>query len=300
MEQFYPHKRNYEVKVGIIVVIALLSLLLGYSWLKDYFSLKSYTQIKISFMNANDLKPGDVVTVRGVEKGHVKSLEVDNERVLVVALVKLKQPLREGTRYSVREGDLMGKRQLEILPGTGQNYLDLNLVQNGDESSGLMDLISNLNRTVISLDNLASRFTKENGLISNIESTVANSEKMAANANQVILKNSENVTIVLQNLLKTSRELSNLLEQNKSSINESLALAPEVLDKLNRNLSSFEQVTNNFVEISNKLNTGEGSMQKLMNDKEFYNSLLKTTQELDSLLQDVKANPKRYFKIKVF
>jgi phospholipid/cholesterol/gamma-HCH transport system substrate-binding protein len=300
MEQFYPHKRNYEAKVGIIAVIALLSLVLGYSWLKDYFALKDYSQIKISFSNANDLKPGDVVTVRGVEKGHVKSLEVGTDRVVVVALVKLNEPLKEGSHYSVREGDLMGKRQLEIMPGTGQDPIDLAQIQIGDESSGLMDLISNLNTTINTIDNLVSRFTKDKGLISNIESTVASSEKVVSNANEVILKNSENVTVVLQNLLKTSKELSNLLEHNKTSINKSLELAPEVLDKMNKNLSSLEKITENFVQISDKLNTGDGSVQHLMNDKEFYKTLLKTTQELDSLLIDVKANPTRYFKVKVF
>jgi len=300
MEQFYPQKRNYEVRVGIIAFIALLSLVLGYSWLKDYFSLKSYTQLKISFANANDLKPGDVVTVRGVEKGHVKSLDVEADRVVVTVLVKLKQPLKVGTHYSVREGDLMGKRQLEILPGSGVNLIKLDEIQYGDESSGLMDLISNLNSTIITMDNLVARFTKDKGLIANLESTVANSEKVVDNANQVILKNSESVTVVMQNLLKTSRELSNLLETNKASINKSFALAPEVLEKLNRNLSTLEQVTTNIAQISEKLNTGDGSVQKLMNDKEFYRTLLKTTQELDSLLQDVKAHPTRYFKVKVF
>jgi phospholipid/cholesterol/gamma-HCH transport system substrate-binding protein len=300
MEQFYPHKRNYEVRVGIITVIALLSLVLGYSWLKDYFALKDYTQVKISFANANDLKPGDAVTVRGVEKGHVKSLDVEPGHVLVVALVKLTQPLREGTHYSVREGDLMGKRQLEIMPGSGQNLINLKDVQYGDESSGLMDLVTNLNTTIVTLDNLVSRFTQKDGLISNLESTVASSEEVVSNANQVILKNSESVTVVLHNLLKTSKELSNLLEQNKEAINKSFDLAPEVLGKMNKNLTSLEQITDNFVQISNKLNTGDGSVQRLMNDKEFYKTLLKTTQELDSLLIDVKAHPTRYFKVKVF
>ncbi len=300
MEQFYPHKKNYEIKVGIIAVIALLSVALGYSWLKDYFSYKQYSQLKISFSDANDLQPGDAVTIRGVEKGRVKSLEVEEDHVLVVALVKLKQPLREGTHYTVREGDLMGKRQLEIMPGTGMKLINLAQIQAGDDSSGLMDLVSNLNETIVIMDDLVSRFSKQNGLFSNIESTVSSSEKVVANANDVILKNSENVTIVMQNLLKTSRELSTLIDQNKTSINKSLSLAPEVLDKMNKNLSSLEKITTNFAQISDRLNTGDGSVQRLMNDKEFYKALLKTTQQVDSLLQDVKAHPSRYFKVKVF
>lgn len=300
MEQYYLHKRNYEIKVGIVAVIALLSLVLGYSWLKDYFELRNYTTIKISFISVDDLKPGDAVLLRGVEKGRVKSLEVEPGRVIVTALVKLQDPLHEGTTYAVREGDLMGKRQLEILPGDGSSILDITQVQNGDESSGLMDLISNLNTMLNTLDNLVTRFTKDNGLISNLENTVASSEKVAANANQIILKNSEGITVVMHNLMKTSQELSDILDENKSSINKSIALAPDVLDKLNKNLDSLEVITGNFVQISNKLNKGDGTVQKLMNDEELYKSLMKTTTELESLLKDIKAHPTRYFKIKVF
>ncbi|HNX00424.1 MAG TPA: MlaD family protein [Candidatus Cloacimonadota bacterium] len=300
MEEYYLHKRNYEIKVGIIAVIALLSMLLGYSWLKDYFNMRSYTTLKISFSSVDDLKPGDAVLVRGVEQGRVKSLEVETDKVVVTVLVKLKNPLREGTRYAVREGDLMGKRQLEILPGSEDKLVDITKVQYGDSTSGLMDLISSLNYTMVEVNSLVDRFSKDNGLIANLEATVASSENVAANANQVILKNSESVTMVMQNLLKTSRELSSIIESNKGSINKSLALAPDVLEKLNKNLDSLEVITGNVIQFSNNLSKGDGSVQKLMNDKEFYQSLMKTSQELESLLKDIKANPKRYFKIKVF
>ena len=195
---------------------------------------------------------------------------------------------------------MMGKRQLEILPGSEDKLVDITKVQYGDSTSGLMDLISSLNYTMVEVNSLVDRFSKDNGLIANLEATVASSENVAANANQVILKNSESVTMVMQNLLKTSRELSSIIESNKGSINKSLALAPDVLEKLNKNLDSLEVITGNVIQFSNNLSKGDGSVQKLMNDKEFYQSLMKTSQELESLLKDIKANPKRYFKIKVF
>jgi phospholipid/cholesterol/gamma-HCH transport system substrate-binding protein len=48
------------------------------------------------------------------------------------------------------------------------------------------------------------------------------------------------------------------------------------------------------------INEGKGTVGALMEDKELYDSLVKATSNLSLLLEDLKANPKRYVHFSLF
>ena len=50
----------------------------------------------------------------------------------------------------------------------------------------------------------------------------------------------------------------------------------------------------------NKINKGNGNLGLLINDDKLYYNLEKSTKSLDSLINDIKANPKRYINVSVF
>ena len=48
------------------------------------------------------------------------------------------------------------------------------------------------------------------------------------------------------------------------------------------------------------MQNGSGTIGKLLQNDSLYNSLNKTTANLDSLITELKRNPKRYFSFSVF
>ena len=58
--------------------------------------------------------------------------------------------------------------------------------------------------------------------------------------------------------------------------------------------------THKLNQVISGINNGEGSLGKLAKDEELYNNLNKTSQNLNSLILDLKENPKRYINISVF
>ena len=52
--------------------------------------------------------------------------------------------------------------------------------------------------------------------------------------------------------------------------------------------------------IVNKIKTGEGSIGLLVNDDKLYNNLKSSSANLDKLVIDLKANPKRYVHFSIF
>ena len=49
-----------------------------------------------------------------------------------------------------------------------------------------------------------------------------------------------------------------------------------------------------------KVDSGPGSVAKLINDPGAYNDVRAVLQRMDSLLADIKKNPKRYINVKIF
>jgi phospholipid/cholesterol/gamma-HCH transport system substrate-binding protein len=300
MERYYLKKRSYELKVGIVTMIALVSLILGYAWLKDYFGMLRYTHLSISFAHAGGLKPGDPVMIMGVTSGRVENLAIRGNRVIIKILAELEQPLHTGTRFVIREGNLMGGHEMDILPGTGDSLLAVDQIQKGDAVPGLSDLITQITTTMQVVDNIIYRFQQKDGLYSKLESAVASSQTVVSNANKVLLQNSEDMRTVLQNLARTSKELNSILLANRASIDNTITQAPLVMQKLDNNLQTIQKITTDLGVLTDKMNKGDGSLQRLVNEKDLYNSLLQSSKDMEKLLQDVKKNPQRYFRIRVF
>jgi len=59
-------------------------------------------------------------------------------------------------------------------------------------------------------------------------------------------------------------------------------------------------IVKNFRDLSTKLVEEDSSFNKIITEKELYEKLLKSAVSLDSLLIDIKKNPGKYFKVKVF
>lgn len=66
-----------------------------------------------------------------------------------------------------------------------------------------------------------------------------------------------------------------------------------IMDRLDRNLQALEEVTD-------RIRKGEGTAGKLVSDKELYDRLNRVVEDVDTLVKDVKENPKRYLKFSVF
>jgi phospholipid/cholesterol/gamma-HCH transport system substrate-binding protein len=52
--------------------------------------------------------------------------------------------------------------------------------------------------------------------------------------------------------------------------------------------------------VANKVNHGDGTLGKLVNDKQLYENTSATMDSLRALISDIKKNPKKYVKIGIF
>jgi phospholipid/cholesterol/gamma-HCH transport system substrate-binding protein len=103
-----------------------------------------------------------------------------------------------------------------------------------------------------------------------------------------------NLQDISENLKKSNVKITNTLD-NLSSFSDSLSKT-EIKNTVN-NANDLISETNILMQ---KLNQNQGTAGKLINEDSVYISLQKTMRDLDNLLIDLKANPKKYVHFSVF
>ena len=69
---------------------------------------------------------------------------------------------------------------------------------------------------------------------------------------------------------------------------------------LQTTVANVNEITDNLIKFSDQLNNQSSTLGQLTGDSELYNRLNNVTANIDSLVLDIKKNPKRYINIKVF
>ena len=99
--KFYQDKRSVEFKVGLFTLLAIIILVLGYSWLMEVMENRKYTEIEVKFENAGNIEQGSAVSILGVKKGRVKDISIASDGVTLNLQVELDFPLKENLKNYV-------------------------------------------------------------------------------------------------------------------------------------------------------------------------------------------------------
>lgn len=300
-----------EVKIGASVLIALLALVFGINYLKGVNLFKAANYYYASYTNVAGLSQSAPVTVNGYKVGLVREIayEYDNPGHVRVEL-SLDRQLRvpEGTQAAIVT-DMLGTSTIELRMGTSSKYLEIGENLEGVEGSGLMDKVtSELLPTVMQIaphiDSLVVALTavaSDPALLSSVrrlDVIMANLETSTTQLNAAMkgvpaIVNNANTT--MSNVKEISADIAQV-SKALAAISDDLKDMP--LDSTMRNIN---RITANLDEATSKLNSTNSSLGLLLNDPALYNNINNSAAHIDSILIDVKKQPKRYIpSIKIF
>lgn len=300
MTSFYKDQRKIELRVGILVIITLIILIVGYAWLKNVLQLKAMNEIKVKFANAQGLEIGDKVSVNGMEAGRVTEIAQLADGVIVQSKLKLDFPIRKGARFIIQDSNLMGGKQLEILNSFDGDPIDANQIQVGENSFGMTSLLASASITMQQINILLTELNKPTGVISQINTAFGETKNTLGKVNTAIDGSRDNLNNVLKHISSSAQQLSELISHNKANLNKAVEMTPELILKAQATLDSLQTASNSLQTAVKDMTKGGGTVQKLVSDDKLYQNLLSSSAKLDSLLVDIKKNPTRYFKVKVF
>ena len=290
-------KIKKETKIGLTGAIALVLLFLGINFLKGAKLFSTQNTYYIRFSNAKALSKNSTVYADGYDVGRVSNILYDYDRPgQVLVAIEVERGLRIPRGSSARLDEaVLGGCTLNLLLTTNLTdaYHPGDTIQ-GSDANGLL--------------------SKAADMMPQIEQTVARVDSLLASLNrlvesphvQAILQNTEEVTAHLN---QSSQQLNSLLKNDVPQMTSTFNRAGENVVTLTENLNQLQlQATldsvNTAVGSLHKLlaqaQDPDGTLGRMMNDPTLYNNLNHTIQSADSLVTDLKTNPKRYVHFSVF
>lgn len=307
-------RRRDEVIVGIFVTVTLIVAVVGTLWLAHRGFTRSYPMYA-RFAWGSNLKVGQPVLLAGVQVGYVDGVRLNPEGFLDVTLsVDKKWKIPKGTTALVQNEGFFGDKSVALLPclkpvashdanapaplchpNTFMAAGDT--LPAGRPAPSMDDVITRVDSMSLALGQIVQsvrlQMVQEGGL-ADLRKTIASTNALVTQLNLVAAEQSRGLTRTLDALHRSVSAIdSAALDSTVHNVQASSANLAAMTRTLNETSTRLDRVMT-------KVETGNGTVAKLLDDPGVYYELRGSLSRLDSLLADIKANPKRYINVKVF
>ena len=296
-----------EIKAGLIVVLGITALIMGFSYLKSNSLLGKSTTLHAVYDHVGGLQSGTAVSLNGFSVGTIDDIAFLDEtgKLMVAFTITTDLPIPADSKAELYDTSVLGGKGLQIVLGTPGSAI----AQNGDTLTsivkvGMTDRITELmepleakvNSAIVETDLLMKNLNQllDTDSQALLRETLNNFSETSASLKMITQNVSENLTAnekALGTILESTAELTS----NLSSVSETLndADLQGLIADLNTSVSATK-------EILEGVKNGEGSVGQIFTNQELYLSLQENLSQLEWLLQDLRLNPKRYLSVSVF
>ena len=314
-------KISNETKIGALASVAIVLLILGFSFLKGTNIFKTGDFIYAEFADAKGIKVSTPVNVNGLQIGSVYQIENKDK---TLRSIKITIKLNNGEyqipddSYAVVNANPLGISSVNIVLGNSTTFIKDNSTIKTQEAGGILASITN--SVTPAVDQLKTTFHTVDSTLKNINSVFdANAKNNLQNTIANINKLTASLIVSAASIEKMLTEQSGSIAKSMDNLNSFTQNLAANNDKITNTISNIEKTTENLsqadiagsvkslkdaiVKINDvlaKMDSKEGSLGLLMNDKTLYNNLTNTVRSANILLDDLRTHPKRYVNISVF
>lgn len=292
-----------EVIIGLCVAVAILILCFGIEFLKGINVFKPANFYIAVYENVEGLEVAAPVTIDGYKVGQVREINFDYEnpgKIEVLLAVNKQLHLPVDSKALIGSTLLSGS-YVEIKMGQSSEMLPLG----GEIMSGTSpDLMATITDEV--LPSVSSIMPKIDSLLLSVNRLASDPALLASVRNlETITDNmsaaSRNLNIMMQRQVPGLLNGANSAVTNLDSITKNLNLLSQELNRLplDQTVENVNGLTANLVKFTGNLNNPNSTLGELTQDSELYDRINRLTADIDSLILDIKKNPKRYISIKL-
>tara|TARA_B100000424_G_scaffold65472_1_gene48233 strand:- start:492 stop:1406 length:915 start_codon:yes stop_codon:yes gene_type:complete len=296
-----------EIKAAFFVLSTILLFIFGFNYLKGSSILDKQKTIYAVYDEVDGLLVGANVMINGLSIGNVTELDFlpNSTKILVTLKVKDKLSFSSKSTASIYETGVLGGLAISIEPLFERE----SIVKTGDTlmSSVRPGLTELINRQIEPLSRQLQ------STITSVDSIFTGASNVLNRQTQEEIKESINVLTSAINAINNS---SLIIEETLTSKNTQINNTIDNIENISSNLSNVSDELNSFglsslltnLEVSvdgissiiDKLDSDDSTLGKLINEDEVYNNLNSSIESLNVLINDIKANPKKYVHFSVF
>jgi phospholipid/cholesterol/gamma-HCH transport system substrate-binding protein len=299
-------KRRDEVLVGIFLTVAVAIALLGTLWLVRG-GLSSGYPLYSRFAWGQNLKPGQPVLLAGVNVGAVADVTLRDDGYLDVVLrVNDDVKVPKNSVASVKPVGIFGDAAIALTPKgpSAISYSPGDTVPVGPADTdiqAIMNRVDSIGATVQTMTKAINADLVASGGIKDMRRSLANAAELTQSAarlsvqlNSIAAEQNRNLTATMASL---RRAVSAVDSAKIDSTMRNFQTSSATLTRIASNLDSTSRHANNIIA---GLERGEGTAGKLLKDTLLYRDLRGLVTQADSVMADLKANPKKYINLRIF
>lgn len=310
-----------EVKLAVTAIAAVIILIWGINFLKAKALFDRNNVFYGVYDRIDGLKVSSGVVYRGYHVGQVNAIRFIGRRydkVLVQFSIGKNLEIPANSVAAIQSTDLMGSKAINIVPGNSPDYARSGDTLRTEMELGLMEqvnrqiqplkrkadnILSALDSLLTDIQDIFNSNTKghiENSLRS-VHNTLNNVEHASAGLDQLITGQASRITSILENI----NSISSNLRQNNDDITRGIENVAAISDSLrtvglNRTVRRLNHILLQLDSITMKINRGKGTVGEMINDDDLYYGLTEVTENLNKLLTEFRANPKKFVSLSVF
>ena len=285
------------------VIIAALVLFFGIEFLKGINLFRPANYYYAYYSNVDGLAVASPVQVNGYKVGQVREIIYDYAdpgkiKVMLAMDKKLSIP---ADSYAEMGQTMLSGAYINLKIGKSAKKLAVGEEIPSGTSNGMMESISNEIMPAIS-----QIMPKIDSLLSNLNTLVAD---------PALLQSIQRLDGITANVLGVTEGLSNTMSRDVPLVVRDARSITHQIDSVSANLLALSKtlkqlpiattmanvnaITANLSNFATKLNSSTSTLGRLTNDDELYHRLNQVSADIDSLIVDIKRNPKRYISIKL-
>lgn len=261
-----------EARVGLVVFIAILTLIAIY-WFLGGLGLRASTYpIYAVFRDAQKLDRGSDVRMAGVKIGTVAGASLTpDSRARIEMLIERGIEIPTDSVARITTGGLIGENYMEIIPGSADRYLDPGdriasapTVEFDELMTQASDLLEELNKTAAAVNQVLG----DEELVASLKSTAANLNKATNSANQVLMSTQalleearpeirrtfNNLATASENAVEISRQFQEAIETERPNITALLAETRQAVRNLNTTVTEAHSFLGGFAGTRDQVN----------------------------------------------
>ena len=295
------NKFSKEIKVALLGIVAAVMLYFGYTFLRGSDLFSSTTAYYVEYDSVDGLNISAPIVLNGIKVGTVQDMFIlkdKNNKIRVALSIDKDISVGDSSIASLSNSDLLGGKAITLFlrPNTKKYAGGETLIPFVETSitdmltAKAMPVLGTIDSTLIKLNGFFGEDAKRS-----IQATILNTQATTEAFKNLMLANQRNINQITANMaditsaLKQTEQKFSRLASNLTQITDTLKNTPINTTMRELNTTVVEAQT-----MLKKFNENSGTLGKIMNDDSLYRNMNASTESLNALLQDLKANPKRY------
>ena len=287
-----------EVKIALAVLVSAVILVIGIEYLKGVNLMKPTNYYYIEYKNVTGLTVSTPVLIDGFKVGLVREITYNYDKPGTVTVeVSLDNQLKvpSGSK-AVLLVDFLGTATIDLqLNKYVSTYHSAGDVLIGENAP---DMLGSIQKNV--LPQLEVMLPKIDTILTGIQTIVTN---------PALTESLENLNRITAELETSSKRLNSVMSKdippilaNVTDITKNVSEFSSQLNELElkKTVATADSTLSGLKGITDKFNDKDNTLGLLLNDKQLYDGLLNTVGSADSLLIDLRLNPKRYVHFSLF